>query len=149
MELRNQKPVRLSVALIEELLENGYTRFQDERTWNDESIETFLLQNLPQFTAENVKDQITLMFQDDRLKGKRTQKVVRPVFTFAEDISEPEIPAEYLKEEIIEGEIPMTKEELERGDVPEDAELAFPETDEIEDAEVVEEEELAPWEVMG
>lgn len=148
MELRNQKPVRLSVALIEELLENGYTRFQDERTWNDESIETFLLQNLPQFTAENVKDQITLMFQDDRLKGKRTQKVVRPVFTFAEDISEPEIPAEYLKEEIIEGEIPMTKEELERGDVPEDAELAFPETDEIEDAEVVEE-ELAPWEVMG
>ena len=141
MKVTNQK---LSVALILELLENGFTRFQDERTWENDSIEMYLLENFPKiFNKENVRDQINLMFLDERLKGKRTQKVIRPLFTFAEDKDEDILKIEdlHIEQEIIdEISVPAVEEEIVEKDVPSFSNENFEEN---------ENEELAPWELMG
>lgn len=141
MKVTNQK---LSVVLILELLENGFTRFQDERTWENDSIEMYLLENFPKiFNKENVRDQINLMFLDERLKGKRTQKVIRPLFTFAEDKDEDILKIEDLhieQETFDEISIPAIEEEIVEEDVPSFSNENFEEN---------ENEELAPWELMG
>ena len=73
----------LTPQLIMELLENGYTRFQDENTFEKESIQNYLVEHFPNiFTSLNVKNQITVMFSREPLKGKRTQKVIRQAFNW-------------------------------------------------------------------
>lgn len=144
-ELRFATPLVLSTDLILELLANGYTRFQDENTFENESIEYFLLENFPNiFKASNVKGQIKLMFSKAPLKGKRTQKVERQIFSWGvtqEVVENPieEIPVEYAIQEEEEFEL-VIQEEKSDSMVEELA-------DNME--ETSEELELTPWEEMG
>ena len=151
-ELRNQVPVVLSTDLILELLANGYTRFQDENTFENESIETFLIENFPNiFNVNNVKGQIRIMFSKAPLKGKRTQKVERQLFewgTTQEIVGEPieEIPAEYLIQEEEDVDVAIQEE---KSDVL--IEELVDNSENMTEEEVQREEELqlAPWEEMG
>jgi hypothetical protein len=130
-DLRNQEVPVLSIALICELLENGYTRFQDERTFKKESIEKFLLDNFSQFNENNVKDQIGLMFEHPDLKGKRTQKVVRQQFTWG-------MTTEIA---VVENIVPEPTEEIPVEYSVEEFDLDLTEETEVE--------KLAPWELIG
>ena len=90
----------LTPELIMELLENGYTRFQDENTFENESIQNYLIQHFPNiFNNLNVKNQITVMFSREPLKGKRTQKVIRQAFNWGMTNQKIEVEVEVIQEE--------------------------------------------------
>lgn len=65
------------IADIEFMLHNGFTRTKDDKNYNEQigSIEEHY--NLS-------KDQVKLMFRDERLKKLRTKKVAVPQFVITE-----------------------------------------------------------------
>ena len=141
--LRFATQLVLSTDLIMELLSCGYTRFQTEDTFENESIEYFLLEKFPEtFKASNIKEQIALMFSEAPLKGKRTQKVVRKVFSWGLVANSQQVPQAEPTEEIVH-EYSIKEEDEVDFDIQKDK------SDILTEEVVTEESELDPWETMG
>ena len=145
----------LTPQLIMELLENGYTRFQDENTFENESIQNYLVENFPNiFNSLNVKNQITVMFSREPLKGKRTQKVIRQVFNWGMTNNNFEIVEEAEGEEenpvnlvaspdVSEEDIEKNWANASQPEIP----IEYKEEEELEYELVEDDQELMPWDM--